>query len=158
MKIYIATSWRNVHACCLLRDTLLDCGYDVLDWTQKAPPLPDDMGLEERRSILDSDIRGDIFDFCAGACGGGADLVIYLGPAGQDAACEVALAYASGTPVIGLAGPLEKPGLILSRCVGRWVKYEELYEVINEVRQEMMTSVRTSEDRKKAEKEGNGYA
>ena len=132
MNIYIASSWRNKHAVCLLRDALQDVGHIVRDWTTLAPPLPDDMSVEERRAVLDSDIRGDIFDFCADACGGGVDLVIYLGPAGQDAACEVAMAFASGVPVIGLAGPLEKPGLILSRCVGRWVQYEELHDAIQE--------------------------
>ena len=119
MKIYIASSFKNLHGVHLLRDLLAAQGHELLDWSALAPPLPDDMPPEERRQILDSDERGEIFDFCAQACKS-ADLVIYLGPAGQDAAAEVGVAYASGVPVLGLVGPLEAPGLILTRCVGKW--------------------------------------
>jgi hypothetical protein len=119
LSVYIASSFRNLPAVLLLRDTLTDAGHKVLDWTKMAPPLPEGASPEERRLALDSDERGAIFSECSEACAH-VDLVIYLGPAGQDAACEVGMAYASGTPVFGLAGPLEKPGLILSRAVTNW--------------------------------------
>lgn len=119
MKIYIASSFKNLHAVHLLRDQLQKMGHDVLDWSALAPPLPEGMPPEARRTLLDSDERGEIFDFCARACME-ADAVIYMGPAGQDAAAEVGIAYASGVPVLGLAGPLEAPGLILTRCVRQW--------------------------------------
>lgn len=46
--------------------------------------------------------------------------MLYIGPAGQDSACEVGIAYAAGVPVFGIAGPLEEPGLILRKCVRFW--------------------------------------
>jgi hypothetical protein len=120
LDIYIASSARNLHAVQTLRDALQERGHTVLDWTKFAPPLPDSMSPEERRAALDTDERGEIFGFCAQACAG-ADLVLYLGPSGQDAACEVGMAYVAGVPVFGLAGPLEAPGLILSNAVRKWV-------------------------------------
>ncbi|MDR1397547.1 MAG: hypothetical protein LBJ14_07430 [Desulfarculales bacterium] len=119
MKLYIASSFKNLHAVHMLRDHLRGRGHGVLDWSALAPPLPEDMPLNTRRALLDSDARGEIFDFCRQACRQ-ADAVIYLGPAGQDAAAEVGIAFASGVKVLGLAGPLEAPGLILSRCVNLW--------------------------------------
>lgn len=119
MKIYIASSFRNLPAVLLFRDILRDFGHTVIDFSSKAPPLPQHLPLAERLAALDSDERGQIFKFCADACGS-VDLVVYLGPAGQDAACEVGMAYAAGVPVFGVVGPLEIPGLILNRCVLRW--------------------------------------
>jgi hypothetical protein len=119
LSIYIASSARNLHAVRLLRDALQAAGHTVRDWTRFAPPLPDSMPVYERELALSDDVRGEIFDFCADACAR-ADLVIYLGPSGQDAACEVGMAYVSGVPVFGLRGPLEAPGLILTRAVTHW--------------------------------------
>jgi hypothetical protein len=130
LSVYIASSFRNLPAVLMLRDRLTEAGHKVLDWTRLAPPLPEGASPEERRLALDSDERGVIFAECSEACGH-ADLVIYLGPAGQDAACEVGMAYAAGTPVFGLAGPLEKPGLILTRAVLRW--YGEPGELLKAV-------------------------
>jgi hypothetical protein len=91
------------------------------------------MSLDERKRLLDTDERGAIFNFCARACAY-VDLVVYLGPAGQDAACEVGIAYCSGVPVYGLAGPLERPGLILSRCVARWfTQFEPFFDAVQEL-------------------------
>ena len=95
LTIYIASSFRSLHAVHLLRDALTERGHTVMDWSKLAPPLPADMLPEERRAALDSDERGNIFRFCTHACGGVADLVIYLGPAGQDSACEVGMATLS---------------------------------------------------------------
>jgi hypothetical protein len=119
MNIYIISSFRNLPAVLLLRDSLRELGHEVADFTSKAPPLPDSMTMEERRAALDSDERGDIFRFCAEACKS-SDLCVYVGPAGQDAACEVGIAWASGVPVYALTSPLEKPGVILDGCIARW--------------------------------------
>jgi hypothetical protein len=133
MKIYIASSFKNLHGVHLLRNHLLACGHEVFDWSALAPPLPENMPPEVRRRLLDSDQRGDVFNFCAQACAV-ADAVVYMGPAGQDAAVEVGIAFAHKVTVLGLAGPLEAPGLILSRCVGQWFsQVEALLEAIEQL-------------------------
>lgn len=120
LDIYIATSaGRNMHAYQLLRERLAEAGHKVLDWSRLAPPLPIDLPPAARRRLMDTDECGEIFNFCSRACGY-AELVIYLGPAGQDAACEVGMAAAVGVPVYGLRGLYEAPGTILYRAVGRW--------------------------------------
>jgi hypothetical protein len=91
------------------------------------------MPLEERKRRLDTDESGAIFEFCASACAS-VDLVIYLGPAGQDAACEVGIAWCSGVPVYGFAGPLERPGLILNRCVEKWFTgFRAFFDAVQEL-------------------------
>lgn len=127
LKIYIASSFRNLHAVEMLADRLTDLGHTVLDWTAFAPPLPSNMRPEERRAALASDTRGSIFEFCCTACAG-ADLVVYLGESGQDAACEVGIAFNAGVPVLGLRGPMEAPGLILARAVTEW--HERVYTLL----------------------------
>ncbi|MDR2744422.1 MAG: translation initiation factor 2 [Desulfovibrio sp.] len=119
MNIYIISSFRNLPAVLLLRDSLREWAHNVADFTSLAPPLPDAMTPEERRAALDSDERGRIFSFFTEACAS-SDLCIYVGPAGQDAACEVGIAWAAGVPVYALTSPLEKPGVILNGCVTRW--------------------------------------
>ena len=119
LEIYIASSFRNLHAVQMLAVSLREAGHTILDWTRLAPPIRNNMPMPERKALLDSDERGEIFDFCRAACGS-ADLVIYIDPAGQDAACEVGMAAASGILVFGLSSPLDAPGLILSRAVSQW--------------------------------------
>jgi hypothetical protein len=119
LKIYIASSARNIHAVDMLMALLKDAGHFILDWTQYLPPLGAHVPPDKRRRLIDSDERGYIFEFCVNSSAG-ADLVIYLGESGQDAACEVGIAFNAGVPVIGMAGPLEAPGLILTRAVTVW--------------------------------------
>jgi hypothetical protein len=128
--IYIAGSYRNLIAVRLLTDALREAGHLVLDWTLLTPPLPPGLSAEECRAALDSDDYGDTFDFCASACAG-ADLVIYLGPSGQDAACEVGMACSAGVPVVGITTRLDRPGLILGRAVSKW--YFEIPELLADV-------------------------
>ncbi|MDR2893703.1 MAG: translation initiation factor 2 [Deltaproteobacteria bacterium] len=131
MRIYIASSYKNLRLVQLLTSILTEQGHVVLDWTELAPPIPATMTAEEAKMLLDGDERGTIFEFCSSACTS-VDLLIYLGPAGQDAACEVALAAADGILIFGLAGPLEKPGLILSRLVDFWFSSTaELLQAVN---------------------------
>lgn len=118
MNIYIASSYRNLHAVQLMRDALTAQGHMVLDWTAFVPPVSA-FPSAERKAALDVPGRLDVFAFCTEACGS-ADAVLYIGPAGQDSACEVGIAYAAGVPVFGISGPLEEPGLILRKCVCRW--------------------------------------
>lgn len=121
LAIYIATSaGRNLHAYFLLRDRLVEAGHRVLDWTTLPEfPLDPDMPAELRRRESNRDAFGKVFAFCTESAAG-ADLTIYLGPSGQDAACEVSLAWAMGTRTFGLRGLFEAPGTILNRVVREW--------------------------------------
>ena len=118
-RVYVASSFKNLVAVKLLNCRLRERGYNVLDWTKKAPPVPAELTPEQRRAELDKDTRGEIFSFCKNACGQ-ADAVIYLGPSGQDAGIEVGLAHAAGILIYGMASPMEAIGTMLNGCVDRW--------------------------------------
>lgn len=123
-QIYIAASFRHMHAVRLLGRELRTMGFDILDWTEKAVPPP---GLtpQERRMWMDTDTAGgEVFTFCRQACQS-ADLVIYFGSSGQDAGVEVGLAHSAGVPVLGIRGPLEAPGLMLHGAVDLWAETVE---------------------------------
>ena len=119
MKLYVASSYRNLPAVFALQDALRNAGHQILDWSAYAPPFPPSLTPEERKAIIDDPKHKEAALFCVRSCGY-ADALIYLGPAGQDAACEVGIAYAAGVPVLGIAALGEKPGLILAHCVARW--------------------------------------
>lgn len=121
LVIYIATSaGRNLHAYFLLRDRLVEMGHRVLDWTTLPEfPLDPTDSVEQRRRESNRDTFGKVFAFCTEAATS-ADLTIYLGPAGQDAACEVSLAWSLGVRTFGLRGLFEAPGTILNRVVKEW--------------------------------------
>ncbi len=119
LTVYVASSFRHLHAVQLLCQELRRQGYKVFDWTEKATP-PEGLNVSERREWMDTDHGGEVFAFCAKACLE-ADLVVYLGAAGQDAGVEIGMAYGVGRPVLGIRGPLESPGLMLHGAVTAWV-------------------------------------
>lgn len=121
-SIYIAASYRHLHAVQLLGAALQEACPDVviLDWTQQAV-LPAGLSPAERRTWMDTDQGGEVFAFCRHACTH-ADLVIYLGESGQDAGVEVGMAAAMGIPTLGLAGPLEAPGVMLNGAISYWAR------------------------------------
>ena len=120
LTVYIASSFRHVHAVRLLSRELRRMGYELFDWTEKATP-PEGLSVQERRVWMDTDHGGEVYSFCAMACRA-ADLVIYLGASGQDAGVEVGMAQASGIPVLAVRGPLESPGLMLYGAADAWVE------------------------------------
>ena len=107
LKVYIAASFRHLHAARLLGRAIRAMGYGLLDWTELAKP-PEGLTPAERRAWMDTDHGGEVFAFCERACRE-ADFVVYLGASGQDAGVEVGLARAWGVPVLGIRGPLEAP-------------------------------------------------
>ncbi len=119
LTVYTASSFRHLHTVRLLNRELRRRGFAVLDWTEKAAP-PEGLNAAQRREWMDTDHGGEVFAFCARACRD-ADLVIYVGTAGQDAGVEVGMAYGFGVPVLGLRGPLESPGLMLHGAGCVWV-------------------------------------
>lgn len=122
MKIYIAASFRHLHAVRLLQNSLRAVlpGIEILDWTGLATP-PANLTPTQRREWMDTDLSGGVFRFCRDACGQ-ADLIIYYGQSGQDAGVEVGLACAAGVPILGILGPFEAPGLMLHGAVSLWVR------------------------------------
>lgn len=119
LTVYVASSFRHLHAVRLLNRELRRRGFTVLDWTEKAVP-PEGLNAAQRREWMDTDHGGEVFAFCARACLH-ADVVLYMGTAGQDAGVEVGMAYGAGVPVLGLRGPLESPGLMLHGAGSLWV-------------------------------------
>lgn len=123
LKVYIAASFRHLHAVRLLGLAMRRMGYSLLDWTELAKP-PDGLTPAQRRAWMDTDHGGEVFTFCENACRQ-ADFVVYVGASGQDAGVEVGLARASGVPVLGIRGPLEAPGLMLYGAGSVWVESVE---------------------------------
>lgn len=117
--VYIAASFKHMHAVRLLGRELRNMGFFVLDWTEKAS-VPPGLNPAQRREWMDTDREGgQVFAFCRDACLR-ADLVIYFGESGQDAGVEVGLACGAGVPVLGVRGPLEAPGLMLHGAAAAW--------------------------------------
>ena len=123
LKVYIAASFRHLHAVRLLGRAMRHMGYSLLDWTELAKP-PEGLTPAQRRAWMDTDHGGEVFAFCEKACRQ-ADFVVYVGASGQDAGVEVGLARASGVPVLGIRGPLEAPGLMLYGAGSVWVESVE---------------------------------
>lgn len=125
LTVYVAASYKHMHAVRLLYAALrrLCPMTNILDWTAHATP-PEGLTAVERRAWMDTDHGGQVYRFCRDACAS-ADLVIYLGASGQDAGVEVGLAHGAGVEVIGLAGPLESPGLMLHGAISEWAKDTE---------------------------------
>lgn len=134
LTVYVASSFRHLHAVRLLNRELRRRGFTVLDWTEKAVP-PEGLNAAQRREWMDTDHGGEVFAFCARACLH-ADVVLYMGAAGQDAGVEVGMAYGAGVPVLGLRGPLESPGLMLHGAGTLWVdSMERLFAVLDALAQ-----------------------
>ncbi len=98
LKVYIASSFKNIHAVRLLAKSMRQMGYEILDWTLKATP-PEGLNAAKRREWMDTDHGGEVFSFCAEACKQ-ADFIIYLGTSGQDAGVEVGIAYGDRKSVV----------------------------------------------------------
>ncbi len=119
-KVYVAASFRHVHAVQLLTRYLEEHNFEVLDWTKKAA-LPEGLNPAQRREWMDTDDNGGtVYQFCSAACQQ-SDLVIYLGASGQDAGVEIGMAKAKNLPILGIRGPLEAVGLMLHGSCTLWV-------------------------------------
>lgn len=137
MKIYIASSWKNIHAVELLTEKLREAGHEVISFVEK--------NFDELNAIqkvgLDQWINSQegklafIYD-TDGATK--SDLVIYIAPSGKDAAAEVGAAWASHVPTIGLYAKGEDFGL-MRRMILRWFDhYTDLLEYISKLQHERL--------------------
>jgi len=133
MKIYIASSWKNQLAVEMLTIVLRNRDHVVLSFIED----------NTKEGIADAEALG--FDFWVSTeasencfkqnrhSATSADLVIYLEPAGKDAAAEVGMASEKGTPIIGLHAEGEDFGL-MRKLMKWWVKdYNELIELIDKL-------------------------
>lgn len=139
--IYIAASFKHMHAVQLLGAELARIGYNVMDWTSKATP-PQGLTPAQRREWMDTDQNGgQVYEFCKTACTT-ASIVVYFGSSGQDAGVEIGMAAASNIPILGIRGPLEAPGLMLHGAITAWVDsaplalkiLKELYSYLQDIK------------------------
>lgn len=119
LTVYTVASYRHLYAVRLFQSQLRRLpGVKVLDWTWAAAPLG--LPVNKRRQWMSVGESCVTAEFCEASCGQ-ADLMVYLGDSGKDTAVQVGMAKAIGTPVLGIAGPLEEPGLMLHSAVAAWV-------------------------------------
>lgn len=124
--VYIASSWRNAHGVELLTDELRRMGLFVTSWVEHNfledhNQVAKDMDFE---TWVHSPFGRSKFDFdTAGAMN--CDLFIYYAPAGQDACCELGLAWREAQMegrdmvILGLWAKGEGIGL-MRRMVDKW--------------------------------------
>lgn len=129
LTVYVASSFKHLHAVRLLNRALRERGCRVLDWSEKATP-PEGLNSAQRREWMDTDHGGEVFVFCENACRE-SDVVLYLGASGQDAGVEVGMAHGAGKPVLGIRGPLESPGLMLHGAVTTWA--DSIEDALNQM-------------------------
>lgn len=129
MKIYIASSWANVHAVEMLTKLLRDAGHEVASFVEYGTK-PDEVNKwgdfdkwvwsENGEDKFVYNVKGII----------NADMVIYLGPSGIDTWAEIGYAYASSKSVYGITNTL-KDKVGLNRRMVVWVDgFETLLDAI----------------------------
>jgi len=148
MNIYIASSWKNQHAVEMLTSLLRERNHEVWSFVENNygetnPNAPhaatDEEGNEmpfeqwcwsERgRKSFEYDTKGATR----------ADLVIYLGPSGNDACAELGAAWASGVPIFGLWAKGEQIGLMRRMMTSWFTNYKRLLESV-----ELMTRAKAA--------------
>lgn len=126
MKIYIASSWKNQHGVEMLTSLLRSKGHEVVSWIENN--YGEGFAYSQIKSFeawVQTTEASKAFKFDTdGAIK--SDLCIYYGPAGKDAAAEVGMAYASGTPILGLLAKGEDFGLMRKMMLRWFDRYEDL--------------------------------
>ena len=137
MNIYIASSWKNVHAVELLTCELRSMGHEVHSFVENnfgewdTEKRPDPMPFDEW--VL-SESGKQAFDFDT-AWASKSDLMIYVGPSGVDAWAEVGIAWACDLVIFGLHAKGEPSGL-MRRLMNRWTSHSsELLGWVREMEQ-----------------------
>lgn len=132
MKIYIASSWANVHAIEMLTKLLRDAGHEVASFVEYGAQqyeIDQCGGLEywisvgRGKEVFEQNIQR-IKD---------AYILVYLGPSGIDTWAEVGYAYALGKNVYGITNTL-KDKVGLNRRMIVWVdNFETLLEAMENI-------------------------
>lgn len=121
MKIYIAASWKHQHAVEMLTYLLRDRNIEVASFVENNNEDPDckKSGSKalpfEEWVWSESGTRSFLFDT---GWAMRADMVVYIGPSGKDAAAELGMAFARGVPIVGLLAKGEDFGLM--RRIVEW--------------------------------------
>ena len=134
MKIYIASSWKNVHAVEMLTSLLREAGHEVISWVEnnykENYSVAKKIDFEHWVDTPDAE-KSFIFD-TDGATK--SDLMIYLAPSGKDAGAEVGAAWASKVPIIGLFSKGEDFGL-MRKMIYKWFdRHTQILDYIHSIK------------------------
>lgn len=139
LRIYIASSWKNVHAVEMLTALLRERGHVVLSFVENNHGENPNSAVNERAGekpvpfdewCLSADGKRSFeYDTEGATC---ADLVFYVGPSGTDAWAEVGAAWASGRMILGLWAKGEPVGL-MRRMVIWHETYTQLLESLDAI-------------------------
>lgn len=122
LRIYLASSWRNVYQADVLK-ALREAGHEVYDfknpapgntgfsWEQCDPDLMSDLTVERMRSVLCHPVArtGFQYDFDAMKR---ANICVLLLPSGMSAHLEAGWFAGAGKPVVVLAPEIREPELM----------------------------------------------
>jgi hypothetical protein len=146
MKIYIASSWKNQHAVEMLTALLREADHEVISWIENNyGENPNNSGNSQAKKFdfeewVNSPEADQSFAFDtigAATC----DLLIYVGPAGKDAAAEVGIAYARNIRIIGLWSKGEDFGL-MRKMFHKWFeRYTDLLIEVDDYSKFVITDI-----------------
>lgn len=132
MNIYIAASWKHQHAVEMMTFLLRDKFPGITIWSfvennygeghSAIKPMPFEDWVKTEKAV-----QSFKYDTTSAST---ADLVIYIGPSGKDAAAEVGIAWAKGVRIIGLYAKGEDFGL-MRKLIHPW--FERYSEVLKYV-------------------------
>lgn len=129
-RIYIAASWKHQHAVEMLTTNLREMGYEVLSFVEnnygEGHSAKKPMDFEKWVHTEDAE-RSFVYDTDSAM---NADLLIYIGPSGKDAAAECGMAYAKGVPMVALYAKGEDFGLMRRMFIYWFERYIELLQFI----------------------------
>jgi hypothetical protein len=130
MIIYIASSWKNQHAVEMLTHILRERQHNILsfienNYDEKHSLLAENFDFEMWCNSPNSDKS---FEYDTNGAMN-ADIVIYIAPAGKDAAAECGMAFGCGIPILGLFAKGEDFGLM--RKMIQW--HDRYTDLINTI-------------------------
>lgn len=128
MKIYIASSWKNIHSVHMLTFLLRQEGHEVLSFAEFETAWKDVTPYEE---WIKTEGANQCFTYDTTSAMT-ADLVVYISPSGKDAAAEVGMAFAKNIPIIGLYAKGEDFGLMRKMFTAWYNDYNEVIKALQE--------------------------
>ena len=127
LTIYIAASWKHMHAVEMLTALLRERGHEVKSFVEN------NHGEDTKGMPFDEWVTSPAGDQSFEYDTNGAsqsDVVIYIGPSGKDAAAEVGIAWMRGVQIFGLYAKGEDFGLM--RRLIDWKKnYRDLLQAVD---------------------------